>query len=73
MNHNSAATFPLKLTFVLGMHRSGSSALARVLNLAGLRISSQLLPANQDNPSGYWEPRRVVNFNTALLEVFDRH
>jgi Flp pilus assembly protein TadD/GT2 family glycosyltransferase len=73
MNHNSGGTFPVQLTFVLGMHRSGSSALARVLNLAGLRISSQLLPANQDNPSGYWEPQRVVSFNTALLEVFDRH
>lgn len=61
------------ITFVLGMHRSGSSALARVLNLAGLRISGQLMAANQDNPSGYWEPQRVVRFNDDLLKHLGRH
>jgi GT2 family glycosyltransferase/tetratricopeptide (TPR) repeat protein len=73
MNDRTCTGVPLHFSFVLGMHRSGSSALARVLNLAGLRISSQLLPPNQDNPSGYWEPQRVVRFNDALLAESDRH
>jgi tetratricopeptide (TPR) repeat protein len=55
------------------MHRSGTSALSRSLNLAGLYLPEDVLAANQDNPRGYWEPKAVVNFNTQLMQHFDRH
>lgn len=61
------------LIFVLGMHRSGTSALVRTLNLLGYQVPKDLLAANQDNPFGYWEPKSVVAFNDRLLKHFDRH
>jgi GT2 family glycosyltransferase len=52
---------------VLGMHRSGTSALARVLNLLGADLGPSLLPANADNESGFWEPRELVAVHDELL------
>ena len=48
---------------VLGMHRSGTSAVARVLNLMGAYVGedADLMPAHErDNPTGYWERRELV-------------
>ena len=53
--------------FVLGMHRSGTSALARVLNLLGAALPDDLLGANAFNPTGYWEPRAVIACNQRFL------
>lgn len=64
---------PPKFVLILGMHRSGTSALSRVLNLAGLRLPKDLLVPNQDNPLGYWEPKNIVKINNQLLKQFDRH
>jgi hypothetical protein len=53
---------------VLGMHRSGTSALTRVLNLVGCDISSDLrppLPAN--NESGFWEPFDISLIHDEML------
>lgn len=56
---------------IAGMHRSGTSALARVLNLLGADTGSGLLPAvHGDNESGYWELREVVALNNECLEHF---
>lgn len=52
---------------VLGMHRSGTSALTRVMNLCGAALPGDLLPANYANPSGYWEPAAIVAFHDRLL------
>jgi hypothetical protein len=46
---------------VLGMHRSGTSALARCLNLLGAGIAEQLIPANWGNERGFWEDPEVVS------------
>ena len=49
--------------FVLGMHRSGTSAVARVLNLMGAYVGedADLMPPHaRDNPTGYWERRELV-------------
>lgn len=69
----SSNTKPASMIFVLGMHRSGTSALVRTLNLLGYEVPKNLLAANQDNPFGYWEPKTVVAFNNRLLKHFDRH
>lgn len=62
-----------RLLFILGMHRSGTSALVRTLNLMGWQLPKNLLAANQDNPFGYWEPKSVVDFNNRVLQCVDRH
>jgi hypothetical protein len=54
--------------YVLGMHRSGTSALARVIDLLGVPLArhGMVVPA-EDNPAGYWEPEDLVEFNKSLL------
>jgi len=55
---------------VLGMHRSGTSVLARTLNLLGIAIgdNESLLPAHPtDNPSGYWERSDIVACHDEFL------
>jgi len=58
-----------KIVGILGMHRSGTSALARVLNLLGVDLGSedQLMPPSNANPEGFWENSEVVNLNNLLL------
>lgn len=56
---------------VAGMHRSGTSAITRILNLRGAEIGNNLLPPRADNPSGYWEDRSIVRCNDELLQAFD--
>lgn len=59
---------------VLGMHRSGTSALARVLGLMGAWIGDDddLLPAHPtDNPTGYWERADVVHSHEDFLAAVD--
>lgn len=57
--------------FVLGMHRSGTSAATRLVNLLGLRAPAEedLLPPDAGNPTGYWESSSLVEFNDKLLEA----
>lgn len=59
--------------FVLGMHRSGTSALSRVLSLLGYAQASTLMKANDFNPVGYWEPQPVVALNDAYLWGMKRY
>lgn len=56
---------------VLGMHRSGTSALARALNAMGAYAGAadELLPAHErDNPLGYWERRDVMLAHDHFLQ-----
>ncbi len=57
---------------VLGMHRSGTSALTRVLNLLGVTLGDDLMPAGPDNPSGFWEHNGVVAVHERLLSALGR-
>ena len=52
---------------VLGMHRSGTSALAGVMGHLGCDLPKMLMPANEANPKGYFESLRVYNLNDAIL------
>ena len=52
---------------VLGMHRSGTSALTRLLNLHGVVLGDELMPAGRDNPGGFWELREAVAIHERLL------
>ena len=53
--------------FVLGMHRSGTSAMARVGNLLGVWLGNQLLPGARDNEKGYFEDAAIVDIHARLL------
>jgi hypothetical protein len=57
---------------ILGMHRSGTSALTGVLNLMGVSLGKELLQPQFDNPKGYFENREMTLFNEkVLLPVLD--
>jgi hypothetical protein len=55
--------------FVLGMHRSGTSAVTRVVNLLGVPIgrADSLMPVQPDNPAGFWEHLGLMDVNDAVL------
>lgn len=53
---------------VLGMHRSGTSTVTRVLNFLGASLPESLMKPCSDNPGGYWESERITKFNNRLLE-----
>ena len=55
---------------ILGMHRSGTSAMTRVINLLGLPVcnASDLYGA-PDNPTGHWESASLTAFNERLLSL----
>lgn len=56
---------------VLGMHRSGTSALTRVLNLMGVELGSELMAAAEgNNETGFWEHQAVVDAHEALMASF---
>ncbi|HVF58846.1 MAG TPA: glycosyltransferase [Thermoanaerobaculia bacterium] len=52
---------------VLGMHRSGTSALAGALHHLGVSFGGPLLPPGPDNERGFWELREVVEIHDELL------
>ena len=67
-----AAAFAPVALLVLGMHRSGTSALTRVLNLLGASLGDDLMPPGDDNPLGFWEHQGIVSVHEALLVALER-
>ena len=57
---------------VLGMHRSGTSAVAGCLQRLGVEFGPRLMPATADNERGYYEHIDVVNLHDRLLMALDR-
>ncbi len=56
---------------VLGMHRSGTSALTRVLSLAGAELPSNVMAPNVGNEDGHWEPQEVAELNEQIFADLD--
>jgi hypothetical protein len=57
---------------ILGMHRSGTSALAGVLSLCGIDPGPSLMPGVAGvNPKGFWEHQEVVAVHERLLETLN--
>lgn len=52
---------------VLGMHRSGTSALGGVLSKLGCDVPASLMPASKGNEKGFFESVAVRDFNEELL------
>lgn len=58
-----------RVVLVLGMHRSGTSALASALHALGFGLPENLLPPAPDNPGGYFESRDLTRLNEAILRA----
>jgi hypothetical protein len=62
-----------RIVLILGMHRSGTSLLARLLAAEGLPLGTILLNhRSRDNAHGYWEQAEIVSIHEALLDAMDR-
>jgi len=58
---------------ILGMHRSGTSALSRVLNLIGVDLGANDLLTTEpvaDNPRGYWEHHELTAISDAIIKRY---
>jgi len=54
---------------VLGMHRSGTSALTWLLGRLGAALPGDAIEASGDNARGYWESQALVTADDQLLRV----
>ena len=56
---------------VVGIHRSGTSATTRLINLLGMSMcpDEDLIEAESGNQAGYWESSRLTGLNEKLLET----
>ncbi|MEZ7943527.1 MAG: hypothetical protein QMC20_06265, partial [Halioglobus sp.] len=65
-----------RLIVVLGMHRSGTSAITRALKVLGVDLGGRLLLAadgdDGDNETGFWEDIDFNGLNIELLRVIDK-
>ncbi len=56
---------------IIGMHRSGTSAIAGLIAAQGAYIApeSLLLPAGNDNPHGFWERQDALAINRKIMKA----
>ncbi len=58
-----------RVVVVLGMHRSGTSAITRGLQVLGVELGDNLMQAIPDiNEKGFWEDKDIISLN---IEIFD--
>ncbi len=55
------------MLIIAGSGRSGTSAVAKLLHAAGISMGHNLIPADAQNPDGYFEDRAVVDANDLIL------
>ncbi|VFU07823.1 protein of unknown function [Methylocella tundrae] len=56
-----------KVILVVGMHRSGTSAITGTMVQLGLGAPLTLMPSNNENERGYWESLRISVLHDELL------
>lgn len=76
--HPTPPLFPVRAgdgVVVFGMHRSGTSALTRLLTECGLTPGplDMLLGPTEANPYGHFEPQPLQTFNDGLLNHLERY
>ncbi len=63
---------PLKpVLIVLGMHRSGTSALSGICHTLGIHMGETFLEPTHDNPRGYFEDIECVDIQERILKFFN--
>jgi hypothetical protein len=71
-NHRISQAKNNRLIVVLGMHRSGTSAISAGLKVLGVEFGDRLLPpVKGDNDKGYWEDIDLNKFNIKCLNAID--
>ena len=61
-----------KLIIVLGMHRSGTSAITRSLKVLGVELGDKLIPTMQEvNAKGFWEDKDINSLNIEMLSALN--
>lgn len=64
----TTATPPQRTAYlVLGMHRSGTSAVTQVLALAGASLPQNVMSGDEHNAKGYFEPWKIAMVNDGRL------
>lgn len=58
---------PRQALLIIGMHRSGTSALTGVLHQLGVAMPSGLMPPAPDNPTGFWESVELSRIHDSAL------
>lgn len=66
-SHPENPTEAATAIIVLGMHRSGTSALTGLLEICGATMPVTQFEPNQGNAKGFFEARPVADFNDRLL------
>ncbi|MEM7349923.1 MAG: sulfotransferase [Acidobacteriota bacterium] len=56
-----------RVLVITGMHRSGTSLVASILQQAGVMLGEKLLRPNEGNPRGYFEDKELFDFHERLL------
>jgi hypothetical protein len=59
------------IIFIIGMGRSGTSALTRLINIMGINIGQNLMPAHITNEKGFWEDLDIVILNDKILNIYN--
>lgn len=57
------------LNVVLGMHRSGTSAVTRALCVFDIQLGDRLMQAMPDNEKGFWEDLDLNSLNMEILDA----
>lgn len=60
-----------RVIVVLGIHRSGTSALTKGLETMGVSLGNALIPPNLFNEKGYWEDLDFHSLNLEMLGSFE--
>ena len=62
-----------QLIVVLGMHRSGTSALTRGLVALDVELGADLIPPEEANRKGFWEDIELSALNIEILNTLHSH
>ena len=55
---------------IIGMHRSGTSLIARYIHDLGYSIGDDIMSPSFDNPEGFYENNLIVELNNSILKKF---
>lgn len=61
-----------RIAVLLGMHRSGTSLTASILEALGVDFGSDFIPANESNPKGYFENAAITRAQIRLNRLLNR-
>lgn len=60
------------ILLILGMHRSGTSAVTQLVHLMGAEVGNNLLPGHTEiNRKGFWENREIIDVHDEILAKLD--